>query len=144
MMAELGTKDDRRTSSGHSIAFMSAISHLRAADSIIQPDVVIRLDTTSFDCHKLVLLLNSSYFCKYFPIHQLQINVTEIEIPVAECQAPVFRKLLDYIYTGTIFLRGETVEDIYNAADRFQLSDLKVVCVEYMVSILGKNNCIRY
>ncbi|XP_006008116.1 gigaxonin [Latimeria chalumnae] len=54
----------------------------------------------------------------------------------------VMNEILDYLFSGTIKLSEDTIQGIVQAADLLLLTDLKVLCCEFLEGCIAAENCI--
>lgn len=103
-------------------------------------DITLAVDEKEFFCHKNVLAISSPFFMALFSTnmsesHQEKITLKEIDSLSMEL-------VLDYIYTGEVFMTEETVQDLLSAANRFQLLPLRAGCADFMRRHITVSNCI--
>jgi len=54
------------------------------------------------------------------------------EIPIPNIDPPVFTSILEFLYTGTLELKVDTVFQIYKSADQYLLDDVKSACRSFI------------
>lgn len=64
------------------------------------------------------------------------------KITLKEIDSLTMELVLDYIYTGEVYLTEETVQDLLSAANRFQLLPLRKGCADFMRKHITTLNCI--
>jgi hypothetical protein len=106
-------------------------------------DVQVMVGGKTFDCHKLILALKSTYFqSQLFPTSSPRQRVDQIVINNISYHN--FDIILCFIYKGEVELSDHNVEDILRAADTLCLDELKQFCIDYMSGTLCAANCLRY
>lgn len=97
-------------------------------------DVTIQVKSRLFRVHKLVLGTRSSVFSAMFK-HNMKENSSGT-VKISDCEPDAFHDFLTYIYAGTIEkLNSENVTELCFLADKYDLSDLKALSLDFM-----KNN----
>eukprot|EP00898_Chlorokybus_atmophyticus_P006348 jgi/Chlat1/6714/Chrsp50S06427 len=93
-------------------------------------DVVFDVDSEEFRAHKLIL-------CARSPVFQALLNSpmregAEGKVLVEDVKAPVFKALLQYIYSGSledsVLSTNTMAQHLLAAADRFALDRLRLMC----------------
>lgn len=103
-------------------------------------DVILCAGRREFPCHKNVLAISSPYFMAMFTNDMAEKNQEKITLRSIDSQTA--QLVLDYIYTGTVVLSKETVQELLSAANIFQLVSLKNGCASFMMHHVHISNCI--
>lgn len=103
-------------------------------------DITLVVDNREFYCHKNVLAISSPFFMALFSTDMSESN--QEKITLKEIDSLTMELVLDYIYTGEVFLTEETVQDLLSAANRFQLIPLRKGCADFMRKHITVSNCI--
>ena len=103
-------------------------------------DVILCAGRREFPCHKNVLAISSPYFMAMFTNDMAEKNQEKITLRSIDSQTA--QLVLDYIYTGTVVLSKDTVQELLSAANIFQLVSLKTGCASFMMSHVNISNCI--
>lgn len=110
-------------------------------------DVTLKLRGERFASHKAILSLWSPYFLSMFTCDMKEKTTREVDLSesLSLQNDGVFASVLDYIYTGTIALTLENVEDVLRIADFLLLDDVKDFCRQFYLDLgnLDLNNCLR-
>lgn len=94
-------------------------------------DFVLKVDSREFNVHKMVLVARSPVFSSLFEHVLDEKNTHMIEIP--DCNPESFEAFLHYLYSGSLeTLSAENICNVYYAADKYQVDDLKEQCVRFM------------
>mmetsp|Transcript_21684 Transcript_21684/g.24203 ORF Transcript_21684/g.24203 Transcript_21684/m.24203 type:complete len:433 (-) Transcript_21684:86-1384(-) len=84
-----------------------------------------------------ILSIRSTYFKAMLSGGMKEQGQSEICIP--DIRFAVLSKMLEFIYTGTVKLTGDTVLELFVAADRFDLQRLKYLCEAFMLENIDKD-----
>ncbi|XP_014782728.1 kelch-like protein diablo [Octopus bimaculoides] len=103
-------------------------------------DVILCAGRKEFPCHKNVLAISSPYFMAMFTNDMAEKNQKKITLRSIDSQTA--QLVLDYIYTGSVMLSKDTVQELLSAANIFQLVSLKTGCASFMKNHVDVSNCI--
>merc|ERR1711937_220267 len=67
---------------------------------------------------------------------------SENEIAIPNIDPPVFLSILEFLYTGQLELRVDTVFQIYKSADQYLLDDVKSACRTFIHSSLNLEHAL--
>jgi speckle-type POZ protein len=106
-------------------------------------DVNFKVCGSEFPAHKLILAARSEVFAAIFkhPMREQSTNQIEIE----DIKPKVFQELLRFIYTGQVQfdkLSETMVVDLFTAADKYLLGQLKMKCENYLLHHISPDNCV--
>lgn len=94
-------------------------------------DFVLKVGSREFNVHKMVLVARSPVFSSLFQHVLDEKNTHIIEIP--DCNPESFEVFLHYLYFGSVeLLSPRNVCNVYYAADKYRVDDLKEQCVRFM------------
>ena len=118
-------------------------SHLDGLFNNMQfSDVNFNIGGREFLAHKNILAARSQYFAAMFqhPMKEQSTNQVKIE----DIEPGVFDQLLRFIYTGRVPLdKLETMAaDLFIAADKYLMDELKMKCENYLLSQMSPDNCV--
>ena len=105
-------------------------------------DVKIVCGEEVFDCHQVVLAARSPVFRAMFQSNMKEAQSRKVE--VLDVVPEVFSELLSFIYTGMIPKLEMFAEELLAAANKYQLDQLKEICVNHLCSIIDVKNCLHY
>ncbi|XP_026872009.1 kelch-like protein 40b [Electrophorus electricus] len=111
---------------------------LLESDSMV--DCVLKIKDKEFPCHRLVLAACSSYFRAFF-----QSGVEESkqrEIVLEDIEPGVMGMVLKYLYTSSISVTEQNVQDIFALANILQIPSIFTVCVSFLQKRLSLSNCL--
>ncbi|KAG1933669.1 actin-binding protein IPP [Pimephales promelas] len=103
-------------------------------------DVRLVVGGRVFGVHKLVLAASGPYFTALFSGGMSEAR--EEEVRIAGVEADVFEILLGFIYTGSIDVTVDTVQELMVAADMLQLSEVVDICGEFLRAHMDPSNCV--
>jgi len=104
-------------------------------------DVIVTCDNKEFKCHKNILTCRSPVFKT-----MLESNMKEKEsgrIEIKDMKLGVFEDLLKYIYCGEAPNIDDHVDELFAAADLYQLQHLKELCEVKLCAGIEITNCIN-
>jgi speckle-type POZ protein len=111
-------------------------------NSMQSSDVIFKVRGRDCPAHKSILVDRSDVFAAMFQ-HSMEENLTN-QIEIEDIEPEVFQELLRFIYTGKVPLEKlETmVADLFIAADKYVMNELKMKCENYMRNQMSPDNCI--
>jgi len=104
-------------------------------------DITITCEGRNFKCHKLILASRSPFFKTMFETDMKEKNTGKYEIKFMNVE--VFEDLLKYMYSGVAPNINSTAKELFEAADRCQLSKLRDLCEVTLCSQIEVSNCIE-
>ncbi|XP_017273103.2 kelch-like protein 10 [Kryptolebias marmoratus] len=116
---------------------MSVYNELRLRKQLC--DAVIRVDGVEFHVHKVILCSCSPYFralfshwstpdCQIYDIH----GVT----------AELMKVIVEFAYTGFVPVTQDNAQELFTAADRFNIMGILEACGDFIEQELSPQNCI--
>ncbi|XP_059153102.1 kelch-like protein 17 [Physella acuta] len=130
--------EDLYTDEARAANLLSGFSTLYKNQQFV--DITLKVEQTSFPCHKNVLAVSSPYFLVMFST-----SLAEGQqdcITLQDMEPRTLQLILDYIYTGQVHLTEDTVQHLLSAANLFQLISLRDGCAEFMMNHVNVSNCI--
>ncbi|XP_067289897.1 kelch-like protein 24 [Pseudorasbora parva] len=103
-------------------------------------DVVLQVDGCEFPCHRASLCASSGFFRTMFASRFRESQQTVVQLK--GISATAMEQLLDFIYEGRLKLDEETVESVFQAADRLDVSVLSKACVQFLQERVCHSNCL--
>jgi speckle-type POZ protein len=118
---------------------------LRDCDFLAATDVIIRVHGFPFRAHRCVFTARSPALAAELAKWD---NTTRKCIPIDGISVQAFQALLHFVYTDTLTEMNEQqesliAEDLLAAADRFELPDLKEICVDILSSLINENTVAK-
>ena len=105
-------------------------------------DLILKIESKEYPCHKLLLISSSSYFEKMFSHSFEENSMSTIELFGVSKSG--FDQIYNYIYTGEITLSNENVKDVYAASDMYLYDKIKERSLLYMYENITCNTCVNY
>ena len=78
-------------------------------------------------------------FASMFP-NEMESKTNEVEI--ADVEPAVLKALLEFIYTGDCVV-GDSTEEFFRAADKYDIKDLKQLCEHELLEKMTVNNAVH-
>lgn len=103
-------------------------------------NLTISVENREFKVHKEILAAKSSVFLAMFETEMKEKRENHVEIE--DIEANIFQEFLRYIYTNTINNLNTYAEKLYKAADKYDLSNLKLICIDELSKSLNVENAI--
>jgi hypothetical protein len=88
--------------------------------------------------HKIILCERSKVF-RAMLLGEMK-ESTAKEITINDITFPVLSKLIEYLYTDKVELDGDTVLELFTAADKFDQPHLKHMCEKFMLQHINVTN----
>lgn len=111
-------------------------------DNSCNSDVTIQVGDVDFQCHKLILALQSTYFQQHlFQTPQL---ITFHQIPLKDVTSEDFKNVQNFMYRGEIDLDSKSVCRVVRLVKFIRLDELKQICFQFMTDTLDLENCVQY
>ncbi|XP_054708117.1 speckle-type POZ protein-like [Uloborus diversus] len=138
-------KDEEDTKEGSTVFILDAFSapFLEGFQSTFEngkfSDVTLRVGEENFQCHKAILSTHSKVFEAMFDNDMKESH--DEAVYLADLDVDVAKAMLLYMYTRrTEGLPEHKVLDLYVAADRYMLPELKEKCREFVLKHLSVDN----
>jgi speckle-type POZ protein len=105
-------------------------------------DVNFTIVDREIPAHKVILSARSKYFAAMFQ-HPMKEQSTN-QIKIEDTEPEVFKELLRFIYTGRVSTATmETMAaNLFIAADKYLLDELKTECENHLLHHLSPDNCV--
>ncbi|XP_055851215.1 kelch-like protein 5 [Episyrphus balteatus] len=97
-------------------------------------------DRTKIQVHKIVLTALSEYFLEIFRGLPKTSNINELEIK--EVESSTLKLIVDYMYSGSIDLKLESIETLLRSAVLLKMTNLVKGCCEFLENNLNIDNCL--
>ena len=102
--------------------------------------VLISSDGVEFPVHRAVLAAGCVYFNVLFNINMVEKQQTRVHLKTISSSA--LRKVLEYIYTGSLRLNNDCVSELLLASSMLLMFELTDYCWDIFVKTLDLKNCI--
>jgi len=104
-------------------------------------DVIIKCQGRELSCHKVILGARSPVFNAMF-IHNTMESQRK-EIKIEDLDIETVQDMLKYMYAGKIENLNTRSPRLLEAADKYQLSELKEICEEVLCETLTVDSCLE-
>ncbi|XP_069837359.1 actin-binding protein IPP [Dendropsophus ebraccatus] len=105
-------------------------------------DLHIHIGQAVFGAHKLVLAASSPYFTALLSGGMKESSCDAVRIQ--EVEPAIFQLLLDFIYSGSVLISPENVQELMTAADMLQLNHVVALCCDFLKEQIDPGNCIGF
>ncbi|XP_056280146.1 kelch-like protein 12 isoform X1 [Pseudoliparis swirei] len=122
----------------HAKSILNAMNSLRKSNILC--DITLRVENTDFPAHRIVLAACSDYFCAMFTSELAEKGKSFVDIQ--GLTASTMDILLDFVYTETVLVTVENVQELLPAACLLQLKGVKRACCDFLESQLDPTNCL--
>uniref|UniRef100_A0A672HAJ5 Kelch-like protein 12 n=1 Tax=Salarias fasciatus TaxID=181472 RepID=A0A672HAJ5_SALFA len=122
----------------HAKSILNAMNSLRKSNTLC--DITLRVENTDFPAHRIVLAACSDYFCAMFTSELAEKGKSFVDIQ--GLNASTMEILLDFVYTETVLVTVENVQELLPAACLLQLKGVKRACCDFLESQLDPSNCL--
>uniref|UniRef100_A0A8C4EEX8 BTB domain-containing protein n=1 Tax=Dicentrarchus labrax TaxID=13489 RepID=A0A8C4EEX8_DICLA len=102
-------------------------------------DAVIKVDNVEFLTHKLILCNCSPYFRALFT-HWSTPESRVFDIP--NVSADMMKLIIEFAYTDFVPVTQENIQELFIAADRFNVKGIIQTCSDFLEQQLSAQNCI--
>ena len=106
-------------------------------------DVIIKVQNKTFPANRMVLSCYSKFFEKIFQVEMKKKYENSVTIHNTGISTKSMQTIIDFIYTGKIFINNGNVMDLLSAADYLFVDDVKQYCFEFLTSVLNTENCFE-
>ncbi|XP_013859166.1 kelch-like protein 10 [Austrofundulus limnaeus] len=113
------------------------LEELRLEDSLT--DAVLKVDDVEFPVHKVVLCMHTEYFRAFFTRWS---KPEQTVFPISGLSPDTMRRILDFMYTGSMSITETNAHETMIAADRFNMMGVMQACYEFFIGLLNPNNCV--
>jgi speckle-type POZ protein len=118
-------------------------SHLEELfNNMSSSDVILNIRGREFPAHKIILATRSEVFAAMFK-HPTKENSNN-QVKIEDIEPEVFDQLLRFIYTGRVSTATmeSMVANLFIAADKYLLGELKKECENYMLHHMSPDYCL--
>lgn len=122
----------------HSEHLLLGLNELRQSNQLC--DVVLRTGDVKIQAHKVVLASCSPYFRAMFTSNLSEKEKTEIELKSVDAMA--LNTLVDFAYTGELFISQANIQSLLPVANLLQLRSVIDECCAFLQTQLHPSNCI--
>lgn len=98
------------------------------------------MDGETLKASKLILSARSPVFLKMLTTDMEEASTNSVDIPDVDSQT--MKELLRFIYCYKVQELNEVVSDLLIAADKYQIAELKTICVDHITENLSQDNVV--
>ncbi|XP_026865488.1 gigaxonin [Electrophorus electricus] len=124
----------------HSQKLLRALRSFRQDGSF--QDAVLVLEGEEIPVQKNILAAASPYVRTKLNYNPPKEDGSVYKIELQGISVPIMTQILDYIFSGEISLSEDTIQDVVQAADLLLLTDLKLLCSQFLEGCITAENCI--
>lgn len=135
--SDQGEEDE--TFDHHFRGIMQSLKQLRSQGMLT--DLIISSGSTTIKAHKCVLAAGSKYFRACFTNSMIESESTD-PLELNNIDESSLEAVIDYIYTGRIYLSDANYLQILDAANQLELPKLVEKCCKFLLSNLDISNCL--
>ncbi|XP_029291793.1 kelch-like protein 10 [Cottoperca gobio] len=116
---------------------MSVYNELRLEQELC--DAMIKVDSVEFPAHKIILCKCSPYFRALFT-HWSTLDSRVFDIP--NVSPNMMRLIIEFAYTDFVPVTQDNIEELFIAADQFNVMGIVQACCDLLEEQLTPQNCI--
>ena len=105
-------------------------------------DTQLVVQGQTFNVHRSYLAACSQYFYSMFTKDFQEKTQTQVELKGVT--AIGLRALLEYAYTGTIIINDGNLQDVLEASDHLQFTEILSFCAKYLREEMTVDNCLHF
>ena len=125
--------------SEHTVQSFEQFDKYRLCDEFC--DIIFKVQSVSFRTHRMILAASSPYFYAMFTSGLME--ETSDTITLHDIDVESFELLLQFMYTSKIDITESNAQDLFVAADMFQLTIVSDACVEFLQHQIDPANAIE-
>lgn len=123
---------------GHAKTILASMNNLRSQNQLC--DVIILCQNKELPAHRVVLASSSKYFRAMFTNDMSERDQKKVEIKGIAYET--MKIMLEFIYTESVRVTVENVQDLLPAACLLQLTGVETACCEFLKRQLDPGNCL--
>jgi len=123
----------------HDTTVLAGLNELRLNNALA--DVHLMVDGEKFGVHRAVLASCSPYFRSMFTSEMKERQQESIELH--GFTAVGLKSVLDFIYTSSVTLNVQNMQDILSAANHLQIMSVVKFCCEFLKGEISSQNCVE-
>ncbi|KAG7159515.1 Gigaxonin-like [Homarus americanus] len=105
-------------------------------------DGTVKLTDGTVKISKALLAAGCPYFKVLYEFEEEVHHGSSTTEPKLEISCKTFELILNFIYTGKVVLDNDNIQDILQASDLLLMSDLKELCIEFLMNRIDVDNCL--
>lgn len=126
----------------HSTRLLNGLTEVRRFASLC--DGTVNLTDGCVKVSRVLLAAGCPYFRTLYEFEEESNKGSSplVETTLENVSCSTFERILDFIYTGHIDLDCDNIQDVLQTSDLLLMTDLKELCMEYILSSLDIQNCL--
>lgn len=100
--------------------------------------LIICDDNVRIRVNRIVLAANSSVFKTMFNTEMIENDTREMKLD--DIDGTTMKEFIRFLYTGKVDNMKEVVLELMNAAEKYQVNQLKEFCASFMIDIISIEN----
>ncbi|XP_051168273.1 speckle-type POZ protein B-like [Leptopilina boulardi] len=104
-------------------------------------DITFKVDDKKFTAHMLILSLQSPVFEAMFKNNMSEKRTSIVE--VEDISATIFEKMLQFLYNNEVNDLKTSAEELFYAAEKYDLKNLKIMCCKSLYENLSCINVLK-
>ncbi|XP_037538528.1 gigaxonin [Nematolebias whitei] len=105
-------------------------------------DALLVVDGEELPVQKNILAAASPYIRTKLNYNPPKEDGSTYRIELQGVSMAIMKQILDYIFSGEITLSEDTIQDMVQASDLLLMTDLKLLCCQFLESCITADNCI--
>lgn len=126
------------SATSHARSLLSSVRTLREQKGLC--DVTLQAEEKEFPAHRVILAAGSPYFNAMFTNNHRESFATNIDMNGID--AGTLELLIDFIYTSSLDIKEESVQNLLAGASLLQLASVVQACCLFLKSRVCADNCL--
>ncbi|XP_029951948.1 LOW QUALITY PROTEIN: gigaxonin [Salarias fasciatus] len=105
-------------------------------------DALLVVDGEELPVQKNILAAASPYIRTKLNYNPPKEDGSTYRIELQGVPMAIMKQILDYIFSGEIVLREDTIQDMVQASDLLLMTDLKFLCCQFLEGCITAENCV--
>ncbi|XP_052253584.1 kelch-like protein 10 [Dreissena polymorpha] len=141
-MKSITTSMDESTHIKENIDFRRNLALMRKTGMFCDANICIPGESKTLPVHRAIMSSCSEFFRSLFT-NGLQETLTN-EVTIQGISMKMMEMVIDYAYTKEVTITTDIVEELFAAADRFNVLGLLQECIDFFASEIAPENCIGF
>ncbi|KAM8860571.1 gigaxonin isoform 1-T1 [Synchiropus picturatus] len=105
-------------------------------------DALLVVDGQELPVQKNILAAASPYIRTKLTYNPPKADGSPYRIELQGVSMSIMKHILDFIFSGEISLSEDTIQDMVQASDLLLMTDLKLLCCQFLESLITAENCL--
>ena len=132
-----GVLKDVFTDFTHKHEVFEKFNEMRARDLLV--DLWLQVDGINIRAHRTVVAACSDYFMGMCDSKMIP---EDGRVEVKDVDPAAFKELIEFMYTGTITITEENVEDLLRCSTMILLDKVQKRCCSFLQNLINEHNCL--